>query len=58
MRMVVRLALPDTAIDRNVRALTDATRRELGALLLADEPASDSANHVLARCNLSCRSPM
>ena len=41
--MVVRYSLPDGEIDRLFRALADATRRDIVARLLAEEPASVSA---------------
>ncbi len=41
--MVVRFPLPDADIDRLFRALADATRRDIVARLLSDEPASVSA---------------
>ena len=41
--MVVRFPLPDADIDRLFRALADATRRDIVARLLANEPASVSA---------------
>ncbi len=41
--MVVRFPLPDADIDRLFRALADATRRDIVARLLADEPASVSS---------------
>lgn len=41
--MVVRHALADADFDRLFRALADATRRDIVARLLSDEPASVSA---------------
>lgn len=41
--MVVRFPLPDADIDRLFRALADATRRDIVARLLSDQPASVSA---------------
>ncbi len=41
--MVVRFSVPDGEIDRLFRALADATRRDIVARLLAEEPASVSA---------------
>ncbi|WP_337169498.1 metalloregulator ArsR/SmtB family transcription factor [Gemmatimonas aurantiaca] len=41
--MVVRSSLTDAELDRLFRALADATRRDIVARLLADEPASVSA---------------
>lgn len=41
--MVVRSPLTDADIDRLFRALADATRRDIVARLLSDEPASVSA---------------
>jgi DNA-binding transcriptional ArsR family regulator len=41
--MVVRFSLPDAELDRLFRALADATRRDIVARLLADEPASVTA---------------
>jgi DNA-binding transcriptional ArsR family regulator len=41
--MVVRSPLTDADIDRLFRALADATRRDIVARLLADEPASVSS---------------
>lgn len=40
--MVARFPLTDAEIDRLFRALADATRRDIVARLLADEPASVS----------------
>lgn len=40
--MVVRSSLTDAELDRLFRALADATRRDIVARLLADEPASVS----------------
>ena len=41
--MVVRSSLPDAELDRLFRALADATRRDIVARLLSDEPASVTA---------------
>ncbi len=41
--MVVCFPLPDADIDRLFRALADATRRDIVARLLSNEPASVSA---------------
>ncbi len=40
--MVTHLPLPDADIDRLFRALADATRRDILARLLSDQPASIS----------------
>ncbi|MBK7832944.1 MAG: winged helix-turn-helix transcriptional regulator [Gemmatimonadetes bacterium] len=41
--MVVCSSLPDAELDRLFRALADATRRDIVARLLSDEPASVTA---------------
>jgi DNA-binding transcriptional ArsR family regulator len=49
--MVVRSDLSDAELDRLFRALADATRRDIVARLLADEPATVSA--LAARYTMS-----